>query len=339
MAGKSNTTSINFALKKLFNKANTSNLKSDTQELIASNVQMDSTRIFAESIPSSPNREENTIQGGTVEYITFQLEEISGTNYDANDAGGGSGSDSGESGQTGGVHAYALKLPSDYSTGDSDNTKKGSGNWISNKVLHTTLGGIQLVPTLFSTDAPNPYIVKLYKEGDSGGIGDEIPALDDIDWSIDYYNGVIFLQDFDSNKVPAFARAFAYVGDMLDTVLTTTAGDITAVTAGTGLTGGGDSGAVTLDVDRPFSRTKIVQKVLVQQSAETIFTITGSNMSTGKHDPSYIDLFLNGQLLQSGSNSEVISGNADYTLVNDSKVKFSFDIEANDSITLIVFPK
>ena len=102
MAGKSTTTAINFTLKKLLNKANTSNLKTDAEEVIGSNVQIDSKRIFGQAIPASPTRTLNTVQGSTVEYIQFALEAIAGTNYDANDSGGGAGSDTGEDSQSGG---------------------------------------------------------------------------------------------------------------------------------------------------------------------------------------------------------------------------------------------
>ena len=124
---------------------------------------------------------------------------------------------------------------------------------------------------------------------------------------------------------------------MLDSVMGASAGDITSVTAGAGLSGGGTAGAVTLNVTRPFSRTKTVQKVLVTEPANSIFTISGSDINVGNHDPNYVDLFFNGQLLQSGSGAEVLSGDADYVVVTDSSVRFSFDVEPDDSVSLIVF--
>ncbi|MEC8289355.1 MAG: hypothetical protein VX007_07015, partial [Pseudomonadota bacterium] len=87
------------------------------------------------------------------------------------------------------------------------------------KIVHQTLGSLQLIPPFFSQDAPNPYIVKIYKDNGSGGVGDEIPLLDNIDWNVDFYNGILFLQDYDANKIPAFARCFAYVGQMASQVI------------------------------------------------------------------------------------------------------------------------
>ena len=60
-------------------------------------------------------------------------------------------------------------------------------------------------------------------------------------------------------------------------------------------------------------------------------------MSIANHDPNYIDLFLNGQLLHSGTNAQMSAGQVDYTVTGNSTVKFSFDVEIDDNITLIVF--
>tara|TARA_B100000900_G_scaffold414585_1_gene441651 strand:- start:1872 stop:2921 length:1050 start_codon:yes stop_codon:yes gene_type:complete len=347
MAGKTNTSATFFSQKKLLGKAHTSNLKTDGEELIGSNIQSATSIIFGEPIPDDPSRTLYLLQSAsngapsTVEYIQFSLNALTGTTYDANDSGGGAGSDSGESGQVSGPHTYKFRLPADYSSSTS-NPRAGNGVFDDSKLVHETLGSLQLVPPFFSQAAPNPYIVKIYKDNGSGGVGDEIPLLDNVDWNVDAYNGILFLQDYDANKIPAFARAFAYVGKMAQEVIASgttgpDAGDITAVTAGTGLSGGGTTGAVTLNVDRPFSRDKTIQKVLIQQAADTIFTITGSNMSTANYNPSYIDLFLNGQLLQSGTTSQVTDGHADYNVTGQSTVKFSFDVEPDDNITLIVF--
>ena len=224
MAGKSNTSATFFAQKKLLGKAHTSNLKVDGEELIGSNVQAATSLIFGETIPTSPAQTLYLLQSAsadenaTVEYIHFALNVLTGTTYDADSTGGGAGSDSGESSQSSGPHTYKFVLRSDY-TAQSSNSKKGQGVFNNNKIVHETLGSLQLVPPFFSQAAPNQYIVKIYKDNGSGGIGDEIPLLDNIDWNVDYYNGILFIQDYDANKIPAHAKAFAYVGKMADEVI------------------------------------------------------------------------------------------------------------------------
>ena len=240
MAGKSNTSATFFAQKKLLGKAHTSNLKVDGEELIGSNIQAATSLVFGEEVPTSPTRDLYTIQSasngapGTVEYIPFILTALTGTTYDANSTSpdGGAGQDAGESSQTSGPHTYKFVFPSDYQS-NSSNARKGNGFFNDNKIVHETLGKVQLVPPFFSQTSPNPYIVKIYKDNGSGGVGDEIPLLDNIDWNVDYYNGILFLQDYNSSKIPAHARAFAYVGKMADEV----------IASGGGASGPGDPSA------------------------------------------------------------------------------------------------
>ena len=221
MAGKSNTSATFFAQKKLLGKAHTSNLKVDGEELIGSNIQTAFSQVFGQPIPSSPSQTLYLLQsasnGGpaTVEYIQFALTVVTGTTYDADSPGGGAGSDAGESSQDSGPHTYRFELPSDYIS-NSSNPKEGNGIFDNGRILHETLGRIQLVPPFFSQTSPNPYIVKIFKDDGSGGVGDEIPLLDNIDWNVDYYNGILFLQDYSATKIPAHAKAFAYVGDYAD---------------------------------------------------------------------------------------------------------------------------
>ena len=215
MALKTNETATLFSQKKLLGKAHTSNLNLDVNEAIGSTIQTSNKLIFGEDIPTNPSLTLHSVQSSTVEYVEFSLEAIAGSNYDANDAGGGAGSDSGESSQTGGNHAYAFKFKSNYES-VSNNPLKGNGDYDNNKVMHETLGRVQIVPAFFSREAVNPYIIKIYKDDGGGNVGDETPILDDIDWQVDTYNGVLFVQDFNGSKIPAHARAFIYVGAFAD---------------------------------------------------------------------------------------------------------------------------
>lgn len=222
MAGKTDTSATLFAQKKLLGKAHTSNLKIDGEEVIGSNVQTSTSIVFGDRIPSSPSQTLYTTQGfglfPAVEYVEFELIPIAGTTYDANNTGGGSGNDPGETSQTAGPHAYMFRFPQNYQS-LTNNPKAGNGVFSNGVYLHETLGQAQLIPPFFSQTAPNPYIVKIYKDDGNGQVGDEIPLLDNIDWNVDYYNGILFIQDYSAGKIPAFARAFVYVGRMSNEVI------------------------------------------------------------------------------------------------------------------------
>ena len=62
-------------------------------------------------------------------------------------------------------------------------------------------------------------------------------------------------------------------------------------------------------------------------------------MSTGKFDSNYIDVYVNGQILMSGTVSQTLNGEVDYTSTGNNSLKFSFDIESDDIISVLVLPK
>ena len=368
MAGKSNTSATYFAQKKLLGKAHTSNLKTDGEELIGSNIQAASSLIFGEEVPISASLDLYTIQSaslgapGTIEYIPFILTALTGTTYDANSTSpdGGAGEDTGEDTQVAGPHAYKFVFPSDYSSNTS-NTRAGNGYFNNNKIVHETLGKVQLVPPFFSQQAPNPYIVKIYKDDGLGGVGDEIPLLDNIDWNVDYYNGILFLQDYKADKIPAHARAFAYVGKMADEVissgssgsgggsgdanaeyvLTTSTGSLPnakVIEAGSGITL--TTGSNTLTISSTLSsitgREKVTYYVTQSHTALSGLDIAGIDFSTVSYDSNKIDISLNGQLLHTGSSAQVTSGDRDYYLSNTGSIVFNTKLFNDDVIDAVI---
>lgn len=367
MAGKSNTSATFFAQKKLLGKAHTSNLKVDGEEVIGSNIQSATSLLFGETIPTAPELLLNTVQsasvGGsaTVEYIQFVLNVLTGTTYDANDTGGGAGTDSGESGQSSGPHSYKFVLPSDYES-NSNNSRKGNGVFDNGVLVHETLGSLQLVPPFFSQEAPNPYIVKIYEDDGGGGVGDEIPLLDNIDWNVDYYNGILFLQDYDSGKIPAFAKAFAYVGKMAQEVISSGSsgggggsgdGDASAeyvvtkstgslanaklLEAGSGITilTGSNTVTISSDLSSINGREKLTYFVTSSHAALAPLDITGADFSSVQYDSNKIDVSFNGQLLHTGSSSQVLSGDRDYYLSPTGSIVFGFQLQADDIVDAI----
>jgi hypothetical protein len=263
MAGKTDRTQLQFLFKKALGFANTSNVFTENEETIPSTNQLSTQTIFGQDVPRAVTRTLNTVQSATAEYVLLTASVLAGTTYDANDTGGG-----GDGAQDPGPHAYSLQMASNYQA-STDNSKAGSYPFTDGQTLYGTSGSLQLIGPSFSGNSPNPYLIKLYEDDGSGGIGNEISLTDEIDWMIDYYNGILFVQDYDSSQAPAFAKAFIYTGNMLSAslggggggsgdpnasyVVMSLTGSLSAervLTAGTGLelTDAGAGGNATLNI-------------------------------------------------------------------------------------------
>ena len=288
--GKTNITSTQFAAKKLLGKAHTSNLKSDVNESIPSNVSITSQGVFAEPIPNSPGTDFFTMysasSGGpaTVEQVYFDIVSLSDSIYDADDTGGGGDEASGN-----GAHGYFLKLPSNYET-TSSNPERGNGSFTNGKRIYDSRGALQLVPPLVSNASPNRYFMKLYK-GDPTNPANEITSGDSIDWQVDYFAGTIFIQDYDASKIPVTASAYLYVGQFLDAKLdgvgsttvkdegsniTTAVSSFDFVGSGVTATNSGNNVTVTIPGGGGFSRTAVTSTTTASVSSAILGVSAGS---------------------------------------------------------------
>lgn len=201
------------AFKKLAGKTHTNASFGASNESIGSNVQLGSSTLFGDVIPSSPTTTLWAITDGVVEKVRFELSSIATSQYAAS-AGGLSGTtidDSGDGAPTAGafsngIHAYALKLTGSYET-DSSNPDAGTTPFTNGYHLTGSNGALQIIPDSFGSD----YIAQV-RESD----GTLIPPLDEIDYYLDPYAGILFVQDYDSGKIPTFVDAFIYTGEFVD---------------------------------------------------------------------------------------------------------------------------
>jgi len=95
----------------------------------------------------------------------------------------------------------------------------------------------------------------------------------------------------------------------------------------------GSNGAVTISVDN--LRDKEVYS-LSATNALTNISIAESNTAEVLYDPHLIDIFLNGSLMISGSLTQVQSAQADYCLTGASALQFSFPVESNDTLGVVI---
>ena len=212
----SSFTAAGVATKKLYGKSTTDARASIAAEVYASTIQLNASTIFADAIPVTPtpgslNNGVGSVINNIVEYIEFDLRPIAASSYTTQEGTPGDTNDTGTGPTntlTAETHAYALHLPADYVT-YSANAKKGTGYFINAATPTGSNGALQIVPANMSNDASDPYAPVLYN-----GSGNVISATNAIDWNLDAYSGILFIQDPHTavTGTPTKLRAYIYVG-------------------------------------------------------------------------------------------------------------------------------
>ena len=324
---KTNRNLAQYAAKKVVGRAHTNAYKSDLAESLPSGVQMSAFTIFGEEIPSSPLQDPPDVMWANennVQLVTLNVEEILGSDYDADQNADYGGDDAG---QNSGPHAWYLKLPDDYETQSTGQFPEvGSGVFLNEQIVYETLGKLQIIPTSMyinaSNPGSNPYAPKIYTwDGNSEGSKSTIPltAGDTLDWFFDPYNGIVFFQEYEQNpiRVPYKVECYIYTGKFSND---------------TGGGGGGGGGGSTVAGVQNYNN--IFTDSL---AAETPHVVTGFDFEFTPFDESSISVYLNGQYLLYGDTSTFDSSDCDFTMqfnANISEIKFNFDIEENDVLSV-----
>lgn len=203
---------LSIAYKKLVGKAHTHAGFGDENESIGSNVQIDNTTIFGEPITVLTGSTSLFAVTGTVEKVEFQLEAIPSSEYNASAFSGSTNITAGGDGAptqgtlTSGIHAFKLKLPSNYVV-SSSNPSKGSGSFQNNQAVSDTNGKLQIIPARYGS-------VYLPEVASGSTV---IGPLEEENYYLDSFNGILFLQDI--NRVPTKVTAYLYVGKYLNTAV------------------------------------------------------------------------------------------------------------------------
>ena len=337
------------AEKKLVGKSHTSANKTDNAEDIPSAVQLNTATIFGQAVPAKPSDNVTTTLWNvttTVQKVQFDVEEIGLTRYDA-DASTEAGGD--DSPQSNGPHGWALKMMSDYETSSNGkHSKVGTAPFENGTKVFETLGALQIVPTNMYINAAdpanNPYIPKIYTwDGTNNSSKSSTPLTisDHLDWFVDAYSGTVFFQEYDG-RVPYKVEAYIYIGDMASSTISSgTLNGLTDVNVPSptnnqilaynstnsrweaqNASGGG--GIERYSYTHSGSTT----------SADTDITISGMNFTGVTPTNADTKLYLNGQLMLGGTVSNVTADTVDYAFNNNTQVRFSFDIEDGDQISI-----
>jgi len=69
----------------------------------------------------------------------------------------------------------------------------------------------------------------------------------------------------------------------------------------------------------------------------SIFSIPQSSLQNSAFDKTLIDVFVNGQLLLSGTDSQVGTGDVDYFAYSSNQLKFGFDLNPSDIVSVATY--
>ena len=298
------------SLKKLAGKAQTSNDKGLANEGLPSGLTVSAESVFGEPISTAPSNTSLYAITGKSEYLRLQSIFVAGSDTSS------------------GRHGFELKLPSDYEA-NSSNPLAGTYPFINNQSINITSGSLQLIPPSFSST----YEAKPYYGGTSTkDSGTQIPLLDPRDWYLDYFNAIFFQQDppgsGDHSNNPDYVEAFLYVGEMLDVVVKnsgsagggggpgdaaaeylvlTATGSLSAervLTLGTALSSSdaGPGAAYTISTNP----VKTVYEVTASHTQNNPLIISGLNFTINDYNFHKNDIFVNGQLMTSGSGKDYV---------------------------------
>ena len=213
------------AVKRLSGKAQSSTKLSLAQESFGSTVQSTAKTVFGESVLNNPSDTFFTNQTN-VQKVVFELEPIADSKY-TNVVSDGDGETTIFT-----FHAYALKLTGSYNVETANNfSGKGVIPYSSSFFVSGSGGRLQIVPEFMSSipGASNPYVPVLKATN-----GATISSTDAIDWYLDAYSGILFVQDpLDYGtiasptvgaQIPNKIEAFIYTGQFVDQRLDTAGG-------------------------------------------------------------------------------------------------------------------
>jgi hypothetical protein len=257
-----NKNAISF--KKLSGKAHTQQGFSVSEEGINTNVQQSYSTVFANRIEPLPVTNSGLTSlystNNIVERVKFVLDLVTDTEIGTNQS-----------------QAYRLKLPSDYNVSGNLHPIFTSGDY-----LNESLGRLQIVPSVLGQvkpDGSTEYDGILYQTNGST----IIPKFDSINWYLDRFNGILFVQDppagYDVSVArPGFFEGFLYIGEYMNDIL-----DVLVVSSGvTGTTATNVGGAAGIFKDKiaQVIRLKSIKGVngiaATGSTDNVIISITGS---------------------------------------------------------------
>ena len=216
MAGKSNLFKTDIAFKKLATgKVHTRPDFTEYNEGQNTFTQLGSNTVFGETVPTTglPTDYGNSDANKIVQFVSFSIEQLPGTDFDAN-----SFEDSADSvvdsTNNVGIHAFFIKLLPDYVTKTNDasvtHDRVGEDAFIASGIITSSIR-TQLVPSSLG----NSFQLSL-KKADGTAVS---LASDEQDLYIDFATGIILRQDVPSSaNTPTQGTGYLYVGKFADEV-------------------------------------------------------------------------------------------------------------------------